>query len=514
MVGVALAFALVRLAQPSGDLDAVAKQSAALDATVAVSAGLLLFATAAALAFLHSYDSGRTRLDWVGRLPWELAAIGAGIYLLVDVAHGGGVIGRDSPGGPHPSLAVFLLPLLLLAGASGLTLRGLRRSLRLAGRREGALPLPLYLALRRLIAARGLLMLLTILCSLSLGLLFYAQTLASSLDRTAHAKAYVSNGSDVQATIDAGQRIPRTFPFPATTVEIVYQTATVDGISGTPVDVIAVDPASLAPAVHWEPSWGQPPERWAAALNQPGVRLPAVVARPLARATSLWISSVRIPISVKATVAAFPGMTTQSPFVVVSLSTLARAGLGPDPLTGGFSLVWARGPTSAVEAALLRSTLRPYLLLSADDVLAHPDVTLATRTFSFLRAAGTAIGVFALLGVILYLYARQRAQTIASAFAYRMGVSRRTIVLSLWLELATILCFATTAAAAIAVAAAGPVVRHTDPLPEYPPGPLVAIPWTVIAASLPALAAFALIAATIAERLARRRKVAEELRLV
>jgi putative ABC transport system permease protein len=296
-------------------------------------------------------------------------------------------------------------------------------------------------------------------------------------------------------------------------VAAAYQTATVDGISGRVVDVIAVDPKTLPAVVHWERSWGRPPQSWAADLERPGGRLPSVVSSSLAGARSLWIASERIPITVRATVDAFPGMTAGVPFVIVSSAALSRAGLGPDAL-GGLPVVWARGPARAVEAALRRSTLEPFLLLTTHDVLDHPDVTLATRTYLFLRAVGFAIGVFALVGVLLYLYARQRAQTIASAFASRMGVARRTIVLSLWLELATILCFATVAAAAVAVAAAGPVVRHTDPLPQYPPGPLLAIPWTLIAATIPALILFGLGAALLTDRLARRRDVAQELRLV
>jgi hypothetical protein len=139
---------------------------------------------------------------------------------------------------------------------------------------------------------------------------------------------------------------------------------------------------------------------------------------------------------------------------------------------------------------------------------------VATRTFSFLRALGAAVGALALVGLLLHLYARQRSQTIASAFVRRMGLAPRSELLALWVELAALLLVAAALAAAVAVASARPVVRHTDPIPQYRPAPLVSVPWRWIAATAGGVVAFALAGAAGASALARRADVGEELRLV
>ncbi|HSP73208.1 MAG TPA: hypothetical protein VLN26_12610, partial [Gaiellaceae bacterium] len=195
LAGYALALGLVRVSQPTGALDAVALRSAAVRAAVGVAVGLALLAGAAALSYLRQYEATAWAGRRLGALPWELVLVGIAVWLLVDVTHGGGV---DAHG--VPSLEVFLLPLLLLAGVAGLALRAARFGLARAARRDA--PLPLYLGLRRLAAGRGALVLLATLSAVALGLLFYAQTLAGSLAASAREKAYVSVGGDVQGTIN------------------------------------------------------------------------------------------------------------------------------------------------------------------------------------------------------------------------------------------------------------------------------------------------------------------------
>lgn len=513
LAGFGLALAFVRVSQPTGALDAVALRSAAVRAAIGLAVGLALLAGAAALSFLRQYEATAWSARRLGVVPWELAPVGLAAWLLVDVAHGGGVDGRGTAVGAHPSLEVFLLPLLLLAGVSGLALRAVRPLLVRAARREA--PLPVYLGLRRLAAGRGALVLLATLCAVALGLLFYAQTLAGSLAHSAREKAYVAVGSDVQGTIDASDPLPRGFPYPLTKVEIEYAAASVGGPAGAQVDVIAVDPSSIARVIRWDPAWGQAPSRWVGGLDGAGP-LAAIVPPRLAGLRALWVSEARVPVHVAAVVRAFPGMTDQ-PFVVVSQSALAhataRAGAA-GALAPASALVWARGPAAKVKAALAVSPLRPYFPLTVDDVLRNPDIAVATHTFSFLRALGFAVGALALVGILLHLYARQRGQAIASAFARRMGLRRRTELLALWLELAALLGFAAVLAAVVAVATAGPVVRHTDPIPKYRPGPVLVVPWTWAWATLALLVAFAAAGAVLTAALARRADVGEELRLV
>jgi hypothetical protein len=94
-----------------------------------------------------------------------------------------------------------------------------------------------------------------------------------------------------------------------------------------------------------------------------------------------------------------------------------------------------------------------------------------------------------------------------------MGLRSRTAILSLWIELLVVLIFAATVAAVMAIGAALPVVRRTDPLPTLAPAPSAVVPTVVVWATFLALAVASLVATVYAERAARRADVGEELRL-
>ena len=138
--------------------------------------------------------------------------------------------------------------------------------------------------------------------------------------------------------------------------------------------------------------------------------------------------------------------------------------------------VWGKGPPAAVEQAIVSSSLNAYFPSSIDTFLRDPSVLLATRTYSFMRTIAIAAAVLVLLGLLLYLQARQRSQVIASALARRMGFGARGEALSVSLEVLAILAFAALVGAGIAIVAAGPVVRHIDPLPQDAPAPIFTLP--------------------------------------
>ncbi len=73
---------------------------------------------------------------------------------------------------------------------------------------------PVYLALRRLAAARGLVVVLAVVAAVSLGSLFYVETLAGSLEHTTIEKAYMATGSDASATRPGRASCSRLVPLP------------------------------------------------------------------------------------------------------------------------------------------------------------------------------------------------------------------------------------------------------------------------------------------------------------
>jgi hypothetical protein len=440
-----------------------------------------------------------------------------GGYLFVRITTGSGLAQSGASGTQHPTLAVFLCPLLLVAGASGLAARAAQFALgRGSGRRIRELPVPIYLALRRLKAARGLLVALVALCAVSFGAFVYAESLAASLAETTEQKAYITHGSDVEAIVQESEQLPRDFPYPLTRVQYDNAAAALNSPTGPPVDLLVVDPATLTETLHWRSAWGADPTELLRELAEAEPwPLPLIVTSNTPRLRALSVQGTNIRARVLGTVRAFPGLTTNSS-VVTSFEALERASRRAGiigPLAVPRTSVWAKGPPRDVENALAASGMDTYFVASVDDFRRDPNVLLATRTYSYMRLIALASGALVLVALLLYLQARQRSQAIASALSRRMGFERKREIFSLWLELGAIVVFCSVVGAAVALAAAGPITRKIDPLPDYAPSPLFAVPWPTIALAAGVLAVIALVAGAVTSWFARRANVSEALRV-
>ena len=516
--GFALALGLTGVFAPAGSIDSATLHSALTRGGLAAAAGLLLAAGVASFMFVRQFDSGTRRARWLRFFPWELVLLAISLWLLHEVETGGGLAGRTATAAGHPTLAVFLFPLLLVAAAAGLVTRVLRFVLRPRPGRGAGLPVAPFLALRRLSAARGLLTALLVVSAVAFGAYFYAQALAASLTRNVTEKAYVAYGGDVQGLADGSTPLPRNFPYPATELDYANQSATLGGVYGTGTDVMAVDPATLGSVIRWYGDWGADPRSSFSKLNPAGPGpLPAIVndSVPLG-AKAIWLQSTRVPIRVIARVKSFPGMTVGTPLVVVSrtaLNAFARKTKLYDPLGEAQTFIWAKGPTSTVAAALEAAPIRAYYVTTIDAFRQDPDVLLATKTFSYMRLIALAAGVLVFVALLLYLQARQRTQAVASAMAVRMGLRTATEIGSLALELAAIAFVAALVGGIVAIAAAGPITGHIDPLPTDAPPPSLVIPVGAIVGSAIALVVVGIAAAALTSRLARRTNMSEALRV-
>ena len=513
VAGFALAYLLTDVFAPAGSVSAGTAWSAAAHAAVVVLVGLLLLVAAASVSFLGLYDTGWRSLGRLRFVPWELPVAAAAIYLLLRVRSGGG-ISTSSSGAHAPTLAVFVYPLLLVAAVAGLAARAARLLLRRNARLAGRTPPAVYLALRRLAAARGLVVVLVVVAAVSLGSLFYVETLAHSLNQTTLEKAYMATGSDASALVQNAQLLPASFPYPVTLVQFSNQTAQLD--DGSSVDVMLVSPASLARTLHWQPDWGPSPARFLAQLaRSPSQPLPVIVTSDLAGARALDLGGVRVPIHALAVVHAFPFMAQGIPLAITSYRALNAFQVRSkvyDPLGVLDTYVWGNGPPTSVARALA-SLDPPYPPQTIETFLHDPEVVLATRTFRYMRLIAVASGLLALLGLALYLQARQRSQAIASALAQRMGFGRVAQAISLTLELACLLAFAGLIGAGVAIAAAVPIVHRIDPLPIDPPAPIFVIPTGELALAAAGLLAVAIVAGAVTSWLAARADVSEALRV-
>ena len=518
LVGFGLAYGLTGLFAPAGSTDSATVASGAAHAAIAVAVALALLVGAGSVAFLRLFDTGARSLPWLRWLPWELPLLGVAIYLLLGIRSGHGLGGDASTGAAHPTLAVFVFPLLLVAAVAGLGARVARLGLRLVSERAARTRrIPVYLAVRRLAAARGLLVVLAVVTATSLGAFSYAEALADSLSHTTSEKAYMATGSDAQAFLPPGQQLPKTFPYPITRVDFSNQNATLDTVDGAQADVMLVDPATIARAIHWESDWGPNPAKLLGELaSLPSRPLPVIVTADAGTMRALWASGVRFSVRVLGTVRAFPETAQGIPLVITSYRAMteeaARVKLS-DPLGVLQGYVWGKGPPAAVERALTNAALNAYYPSSIDTFLHDPNVLLATRTYSFMRTIAIAAAVLVLLGLLLYLQARQRSQVIASALSRRMGLAARGEALSVSLEVLAILAFAALIGGGIAIAAAGPVVRHIDPLPQNVPSPIFTLPVAPLLLAAGCLVVVAALAGALTTWLARRADMSEELRV-
>ena len=515
--GLGMALALTGVLAPSGSIVGGAVSNALESAAVAAVAALVLAAVTASVVFSQQFDSGARVHRGIRRIPWELPVLAAGGWLLHEVLSGGGLAPSTATGGDHPTLAVFVFPLLLVAAAAGLAARALRRLLRPRPGRGERLATAPFLALRRLSGARGLLTALLVVSAVSFGAYFYAQALATSLDAGVTEKGYIAYGGDAQGFVSNSTTLPPKGPYPMTKLDYGNQAALVGGPNGDYADILAVDASTLGTVIRWYPNWGPDPRPLLPGLARPADgRLPVIVTRDVPpKTTAIWVQGARVPVRVIATATAFPGMTS-TPLVVADraalLAATRRAGV-LDPLSDPPTYVWAKGPPSRVAETLAARPIEATFVTSVDSFRKQSDVIVATRSFSFMQLVAAVSGVLVFLGLVLYLQARQRSQAVASALARRMGLSRRTEVGSLALELGAIMLVAALVGGSVAIAAAGPIVAHIDPLPGDPPAPALALPLAAIAASAIGLVVVAVAASVFTSWASRRTDIGEALRV-
>jgi putative ABC transport system permease protein len=516
-VGFAAALGLTGFFAPAGSIDGHTVSTAATHAALAACVGLVLAAAAAGVVFLHLFDTGIVQRRWLRWLPWELPLVALGGWLLHDVLTGGGIARSATGSGGHPTLAVFVLPLVLVAAVAGLATRVVRLILHTRPERGAGLPTPLYLAFRRASAARALLTALLVVAAVSFGAYFYAEALAASVDRSVDEKASIAYGGDAQGIVSDTQSLPRRFPYPLTKVIYANQAATLGDPSGASADVMAVDPASLAAVIRWYRDWGPDPRsRFRDLAGSTGL-MPAVVTRSVPPGTkAIWLQGVRLPIRVVSRVSSFPGMSVGVPLVVVargSLDTATRRAHLLNPLGVTQTYVWAKGPPKEVARALEAPPIQASFVTTANEFRNDPDVLLATRTFTYLRLIAAAAGMLVFIGLLLYLQTRQRSQAVASALTARMGLRRSAETLSLAVELATIASFAAVLGALVALLTALPIIGHVDPLPESPPVPAPVIPVAAIVLAAVGLLLVAFVAGAVTSWLSRRADTSEALRV-
>jgi ABC-type sugar transport system permease subunit len=513
--GLLLAVGLTVLVGPGAVARSALSTAAWATLLVVPAAAALIGLISAVLFMLGSERRSRGSLRHVF-LPWEIPVLVAAAVFLYLLQTRGAFAEAEGDEVGRPSLAILLFPLFFIAGFAGLAARALRRMFtRLRG--IGRFPPAAYLAAHRLASAGRLAVLLAASTAVCLGTFVYAQAVARSLEETVEAKSLLFVGSDVSGRTDYDRQIDNGFPLPTTKVTKLIEHSRL-GEGEALIDVMVVDHATFASAAYFDKSWADESlAELMRRLQTPSQRLPVILTGRESDAETLTVRSVELPIEVVATVTAFPGMSRRRPLVVADRALFERAvedagASNPLASLGAETFVWVRGQTRPTVNVLQASQLRPFPILTAEQVRDNPQIRAVSQTFSYLRALGLAAGLLALAGAVLYLQARHRNRVISNALARRMGLTGRSHRFALALELGTLLVISFAVGAFLAMVAARLVVVELDAPAPLPGGPLFRTPWALIVLAFVALLAATALGAILADRRARRAKVAEVIR--
>jgi putative ABC transport system permease protein len=468
--GVALARGTVGWLGPAPAVEPDALVDGALAATVVLGVSLAVVAAVVARR-AHRLELGTPRRPWVAVVPWELGLVAATVVSYRRLGEWGVPVGRgaalsrvDVVGLLFPVL--FLLTgVTLLARTFGLLVGPLRRWSR-------RWPVPLYLGLRRVARHRVAVTGLVAASAVAAGVLGYAATVERSLEATLDLKARTFVGSDVAVQIPADVDLPPALEQRSTTV-VVHRDAWVDLGRRTSIDVLVVEPATLARAAVWDPVFAdQPLDSLMAVLGDPrdGVVPAVVVGLDPGRVVEVGIvgaGSTRFDID-PTPVRAFPGMSKPNPTVIVAASALA-----PLEIAVGMTETWIEGDHDAVLAALDAADVPFEEQRQVVDVADRAAFLTVSWTFAFMRSLAVVAGALALGGAAAYVDARRRERVLAHTFLQRMGLSRSAHRRALAVELVAGLLVGIWSGIAIAVVAARLAHTHLDPVPGFQPDPVL-----------------------------------------
>ena len=520
IAGVALGLGIVGWLGP-GEVDPGARTAAIKAAFIGLPVAIVLLGVVAAAAFVRQSESASHRFRLLAAFPWELIALAAAGFCLRNLVQGDALVQEGSDAVARPSAYLLLFPIFFIAGLGGLAARALQAPLRKLVDGAGLGRYASYLALHRLAGAKRLAVLLVTACALALGVLVYAQGVATSLDTTITAKSKLFIGSDVQGDVLYGPTIPNDLAFPATKVTQISQRTKLDGNDAVQVDILGIDSETFAEAAYWESSFSDEPlDSLLDALSAAaGDRLPVVLVNGGPEASMANISGTELPLDVVGTAEFFPGASESRPTLVANTTTLdafaESQGTGLNPLQnpGNSSKLWIKGDPEAILADLVEKNAPVFTTVTAEQVQDNPSIIAVTRTFAYLEFLGLGAGLLAVVAILMYLQARQRARTVSYALSRRMGLGRGSHRLALLMELGWMLFSAFLVAALLALIAAAVVLPQIEPLPNIPPSTLFKTPVFLLVLTAVALALTTLLGGLFADRTSENVNFAEVMRV-
>jgi hypothetical protein len=515
--GWALANWLVRSFGPSPVIETAATRASLLAALAGSAVALVVFGFVAAVAGrieTESASGGRLTSKLSGAL-WEVPILilaGAALY---EIDSRGTAPIEQANGSVHIDRLFLLFPILFIAGFGGLIVRAMARLLVRIRTRSARWPVWLYFAARRLSSAPRVALLLVTASCLAVGILAYAGTVVSTVRAATVDKTMVAVGADVAASHGANLVLPEQGRPRALT-----RVVTIPG-NVTPAlhraNILAIDPSTFAQTAFWDTSFSSHSlGDLLGLLSKPeGDDLPMIAVNgPNASPTSLTIGGYTIPVRVIDTVAAFPGERSDSDLIVSApllRGILESHGITIDSVGASYQ-TWAAGDSARAVNYFKAIGISPQLIDSAAERLRAPDVRALSWAFGFMELLGAMTALVALIGLVLYLQARQRGREMTYALSHRMGLSSGSHLAAVAAELVSILVTALVIGAVLAILAASFVYRRLDPMPSLQPGALLELPLALLGAILLAIAASTAIGAWVVQRQTQHANIAEVMR--
>jgi putative ABC transport system permease protein len=470
--------------------------------------------SAFASAARHEHRHRVTRL--LAAIPWEI-----GFLVLAWIFAGrlsdGGV--RAVDGIERPQAEVYMLPLLVAAGAGIVCARLARLALRWSAAAGGSAAGAAWLAVRRLRSGAALTSVFVVAGVLTLSVSTTASSTVASLRATVDAKSKIFVGSDVQVRVTDDADPAPAYPFPVTVVTRMRDAGSIEDGEAR-YDLLVVEPDGFDAAAYWDDSFADEPlPALLARLDAlGGGPVPVIVANGAGvEPAFVTIGQEEMPVDVVGTATTFPGTSSDSrPLLVVERSALADAFRGlPDPLATprATAEIWVHGPTDIVLDTMDELGVLPQLVLTAEEVQDIPFIDAAVQTFLVLRVLGIAAVVLLIAVAVVYLRARQRGRVVATLLSDRMGMPRSTMRAASIVELGALLAVSFVAGSLVGLVSSALVVPSIDPLPSIPPAPLIAVPAAALLVTAIGLAAAAVVGGAMADRGARARSTAEVMRV-
>jgi putative ABC transport system permease protein len=419
-----------------------------------------------------------------GAVWWEIPLLVLAAAALYEIWTRGTSAVSSVGGQVQVDRLLLLFPVLFMAGCAGLVVRGLGRLL-LGLRGSGSWPVPLYLASRRVSTAPRVALLLVTASTLAIGVLAYAGTAVVTIRESTRNKVLVSTGADVVGNSTGPAFAPdKGFGLHATNVFTVPFVRT-DPSADTQVTLVGIEPDSFEATAYWDPTFSDRSlgDLLGDLANQQEP-LPAIVVggELPAGQEHLQLSGYQLPLRVVGTASAFPGQGRGLAVVVSApaLRTVLAAHDATLALGGAHYQAWASGPQSLARSFLITSGVDPLTIVIAADRLQTPALRALTWAFVFMELIGVVTAVIALIGLVLYLQARQRSRELSYALGRRMGLTAGAHRAAVVLEILLLLLTALVAGAVLAFGTTALIYRRLDPLPDLPPDPTLRLPVSLL----------------------------------